>query len=94
MKVVIYESAAADLDGIFNWISENSPRAAADLVRRVRARINRLGIRGLAHIGRPGLVEGTRELIEAPYIIVYRVDEATDEIAVLAIVHGARNREV
>lgn len=94
MRVVIYESAAADLDDIFNWISENSPRAAAELVRRIRARVNRLGIPELAHIGRPGLVEGTRELIEAPYIIVYRVDEAADEIAVLAIVHAARNREI
>jgi toxin ParE1/3/4 len=38
-------------------------------------------------------VKGTRELVEAPYIIVYMVDEPADEIAVLAIVHGARDRE-
>ena len=57
------------------------------------ARIERLAIPGLSHMGRPGLVEGTRELVEAPYIIVYLVDEAADEIAVLAIVHGARDRE-
>jgi toxin ParE1/3/4 len=39
------------------------------------------------------LVDGTRELVEAPYIIVYTVDEQGDEIAVLAIVHGATDRE-
>ena len=44
-------------------------------------------------MGRPGLVEGTRELVEPPYIIVYMVDEPADEIVVLAIVHGARDRE-
>ncbi len=44
-------------------------------------------------MGRPGRVEGTRELVEPPYIIVYGVDEPADEISVLAIVHGARDRE-
>ena len=44
-------------------------------------------------MGRPSLVEGTRELLEASYIIVYTVDEPADEIVVLAIVHGARDRE-
>jgi toxin ParE1/3/4 len=63
------------------------------LVRRIRTRINRLEIPGLSHIGRPGLVEGTRELLETPYIIVYMVDEPAEEITVLAIVHGARDRE-
>ena len=56
-------------------------------------RIDRLAIPGLSHIGRPGLVEGTRELVEAPYIIIYMVDEPADEITVLAIVHGARDRD-
>jgi len=93
MKVVIDESAAADLDGIFDWISRDNPRAAAELVRRIRARINRLGIAGLSHVGRPGLVKGTRELVEAPYIIVYAINEAADEVVVLAVLHGARNRE-
>ena len=43
-------------------------------------------------MGRPGLVDGTRELIEYPYIIVYRADEERDEIVVLSIIHGARRR--
>ena len=93
MKVVVREAAAGDLDGILDWISKDDPRAAAGLVRRILSRIDRLAIPGLTHIGRPGLVEGTRELVEAPYIIVYMVDEPADEITVLSIVHGARNRE-
>jgi toxin ParE1/3/4 len=76
MKVVIHEAAAADLDGIFDWISRDSPKAAAEMVRRIRARINRLAIAGLSHIGRPGLVKGTREMVEAPYVIVYKIDES------------------
>jgi toxin ParE1/3/4 len=93
MKVIVREAAARDLDEILDWISTDSPRAASELIWRIVARIERLATPGLSHMGRPGLVEGTRELVEAPYIIVYMVDEAADEIAVLAIVHGARDRE-
>ena len=93
MKVIVREAAARDLDQILDWISRDSPRSATELVRRILARIDRLAIPGLAHMGRPGLVEGTRELMEPPYIIVYMVDEPADEISVLAIVHGARDRE-
>ena len=93
MKVVVREAAAGDLDDILDWISRDNPRAAAELVRRILARIDRLATPGLSRIGRPGLVEGTRELVEAPYIIVYIVDEPADEITVLAIVHGARDRD-
>jgi plasmid stabilization system protein ParE len=93
MKVVIRAAAAADLDGIFNWISKDSPKSAAEMVRRIRARVNRLATTGLPHVGRPGRVRGTRELVESSYIIVYSVNEAADEVVVLAIIHGSRNRE-
>jgi plasmid stabilization system protein ParE len=43
-------------------------------------------------MGRPGLVVGTRELIEYPYIIVCEVDSDRGEISVLTILHGARDR--
>ena len=45
----------------------------------------------LADMGRPGLVEGTRELLEWPYIIVYKVHDDQKEIVILSIVHGARD---
>ena len=93
MKIIVHESAARDLDGIFDWISKDSPSAAAELVRHIQLRINRLAVAGLAHMGRPGLVEGTRELLEKPYIIVYSVDEVAGAIEVIAIVHGARDRQ-
>jgi plasmid stabilization system protein ParE len=93
MKVIIRASAEADLDDIANWIAKDSPAAATRMVASIRDHINLLETDELAHMGRPGLVEGTRELVEYPYIIIYRVDEARDEVAVLSIVHGARKRE-
>ena len=44
-------------------------------------------------MGRPGFVKGTLELVEFPYLIVYRVDDSLHEVTVLAIIHGARDRE-
>ena len=93
MKVVIRARADEDLDGIFAWIAKDNLRAAAGMIRRIRQRIGRLATSGLEHMGRPGLDPGTRELVEPPYIIVYEVHEAREEIEILYIVHGARDRE-
>ena len=92
MKVFIRESAEEDLDRIFAWIAKDNPRAATELLKRIQDKVNRLEIDSLVHMGRKGLVEGTRELIEYPYIIVYEVDDSAGEVTVLAIVYGARNR--
>jgi plasmid stabilization system protein ParE len=92
MKIVIREKAADDLDGIFDWIAKDNPHAAIRIVRRLRDRIERLGETGLAHMGRSGLIEGTRELVEPPYIIVYTADVPGDTLTILAIFHGAQNR--
>ncbi len=93
MKIIIRESAEDDLDRIFTWIAKDNRRAAADLVSRIRDRINRLELDPLAHMGRPGFVEGTRELVQYPYIIVYKVFDERREVLVLSIVHGAQDRE-
>jgi toxin ParE1/3/4 len=92
MRVVLRASALSDLDSIHNWIAKDSPPAAANMVSRIRDRISLLEIDGLAHMGRPGIVAGTRELIEYPYIIVYEVDDARGEITVLGVFHGAQDR--
>jgi toxin ParE1/3/4 len=44
-------------------------------------------------MGRPGFVESTCELVEYPYIIVYKVFDERHEVLVLSVVHGARDRE-
>jgi toxin ParE1/3/4 len=91
MKLIIRQKADDDLDGIFAWIEQDNPRAAVEVIRRIREKIGLLLTEGVAHMGRPGRDAGTRELIEAPYIIVYEVHEERGEIEVLAVVHGARD---
>jgi len=62
-------------------------------VTRIFDKAERLAIPGLAHMGRPGLDPGTRELIEYPFIIVYEVHEDRGDIVVLSVAHGAQDRE-
>jgi len=93
MRVTFDPAASDELNGIFTWIAKDSPRAAFEMLARIEAKVMRLETPALTHMGRPGLVEGTRELVEWPYIIVYKVYEARDEIVIAAVVHGAQDRE-
>jgi toxin ParE1/3/4 len=93
MKVTFEPAAREELENIYQWIARDNPRAASDMLSRIEAKVMLLTSRSLAHIGRKGLVPGTRELIEWPYLIVYRVDEAIDEIVILAVFHGSQRRE-
>ena len=93
MKVRFEPAARVELDHVYDWIAKDNPRAALDMVARIEAKVMGLETRELTNMGRPGLVEGTRELLEYPYIIVYRVDQARNEIIVVSVVHGARDRE-
>ena len=92
MRLVIRDAAAADLEYIYAWIARYSPRAADKIVERLLYRMRLLLDPGMAQLGRPGLEEATRELVERPYIIVYEVDEANEEIVILAVVHGGQKR--
>lgn len=79
MRLTVRVEAADDLDAIFGWIANDSPRAARAIVTRIGERIDQLLTPGLAHMGRPGRDEGTRELVVGRYIVVYEVDEDRDE---------------
>jgi toxin ParE1/3/4 len=92
MKITFDPAAVDDLDHIFIWISRDNRDAAHEMIVRIKTRIAALATEGFAHMGRIGLVEHTRELIEHPFIIVYQVDETRDEIVILAVAHGAQDR--
>jgi toxin ParE1/3/4 len=92
MKVTFDPRASNDLDRIFAWIVKDSPRAALDMIARIEEKVMRLESPELINMGRPGFVDGTRELIEWPYIIVYQVDEQRAEIVVVSVMHGAQDR--
>src|SRR5262245_21266476 len=92
MKVTFEPAARDELDRIFAWISKDNQRAAIAMIARIEKKVMQLTSPELTHMGRPGLVDDTRELVEWPYIIVYKVHEDRSEI-VVSIVHGAQDRE-
>ena len=80
--------AVHDLDAAYEYIAQNSPDAALNIVERIEA-----AVAALTHhprIGRAGRVSGTRELVVTgtPFIVAYRT--AASGIDVLAVMHGAR----
>lgn len=88
MKIRWTPRALADLDGIRRYISGDSPRAASEVVRRVRAAVDILKTHPEA--GRSGRLEGTRELVAAgtSYIVPYRF--VSNGVELLAVMHGAQ----
>ena len=92
MRIVFDVRARDDIERLFAWIAQDNPKAALDMVARIETRVRLLAAPGFAQMGRPGLVEGTRELVEHPYIVVYEVREVEREIVVIAVMHGAQNR--
>jgi toxin ParE1/3/4 len=92
MKVLLDAKAVDDLQGIFDWIAEGSPRAADTVISRIFESVERLG--AFPELGRIGRDPGTREWVipGLPYIAVYEVDREGDQLTVIAVFHGAQDR--
>ena len=87
LAVIWRPEARQDLRDIIDYIAERRPAAALRLGDAIQHTADRLPDR--PHIHRPGRVRGTREAIAHPnYVLVYRVAEA---IEILAVLH-ARQR--
>lgn len=81
--------AMDDRERIFDFIERDDPRAAIAVDERIAGQMQVLI--QFPHGGRPGRIEGTRELVvrRTPYIAAYRVD--TDRVLVLRILHSAQS---
>lgn len=80
--------AANQLEGIVKHVQQNNPDAARKIAQAILDRIGELEV--FPNLGRLGQeVEGTRELVCPPYVIVYRLKNDAAEI--LYIWHGAQD---
>ena len=88
MKVTLSPQAREDLREIFLYIAEDNPSAARLILNRIEERVAEL--KSNRHIGRPGRVPGTRELVisKTPYLAPYQV--SGDAIQILRVYHGSR----
>ena len=87
MRLAWARDADNDLESIEEYIgpdnAESAFRTLAEIVRQVEMLEEHPGM------GRPGRVEGTRELVIAglPYVVAYL--HRGDTVAVLRVLHGA-----
>ena len=83
------EEALDDLRNLQAYISVDNPFAAQKLVMTIVDSVE-TNLPDNPHIGRPGRVNGTRELVitNTSYIVPYRIQSGA--IQVLRVYHGAR----
>lgn len=79
--------AIEDREAIFDYIEQDNPQVVIDIDERISGRVE--GLRRFPESGRPGRVEGTRELVidRTPYIAAYRI--RGDTVRILRVLHGA-----
>ena len=89
MTIVWSPAAIQDLAALRAYIANESPAGARRIVLRILRDIENL-LPDSPHMGRPGRVPGTRELVipQTPYIVPYRVQG--DAIQILRVYHSAR----
>ena len=90
MKILWSPEAIQDLGALRSYIAEDNPAAAQRMALRIVEAVEQR-LPDNPHVGRPGRVPGTRELVipRTPYIVPYRVHRGALEI--LRVYHGARH---
>ena len=88
MRIIWLPRARADLGHARHYIEQDNPEAAQRVFTAIRVAVRRIA--DAPHLGRPGRVERTRELVvpRTPYIVAYTV--IGDRLVILAVIHGAR----
>jgi len=89
VKVHFTETASEQLDGIYAYIANDSPRYAQRVIDQITRKANMIGVMPLA----AGIVpeygrQDVREVFLYQYRIIYRI--LSDQIDVVAVIHGAR----
>ena len=87
MRLKWTRAASQDLESVERYISRDNPDAAVDTVLDIIGRVEMLADH--PGMGRPGRVEGTRELVPGglPYVVAYI--HQGDDIIILRVLHGA-----
>jgi toxin ParE1/3/4 len=85
MQIKWLDLAVVDLQHIYEYIQNNNPGAARKLASSICEKVELLA--KMPHLGKPGRVTNTRELIlpGLPYIVPYRVRK--DRLEILRVLH-------
>ena len=91
MRIRYTRNAIRHLEFIAAYIADHNPKASLRVGQRIWSTITLLS--EFPHMGRDGVLRGTRELIipGLPYIVVHRL-QSNGDIVILGIYHGAQLR--
>ncbi|MBR8833991.1 MAG: type II toxin-antitoxin system RelE/ParE family toxin [Stigonema ocellatum SAG 48.90 = DSM 106950] len=88
MPIKWLRKALRNVEQAHDYIARDNPAAAVRIVLKIQAAVAQLAESPL--IGRPGRVEGTRELVifQTPYIVIYRVKGKS--VHIIRVLHSSR----
>ena len=88
MRLIGTDLAVKDLEELRLHVEADNSRAAKDTILRILSTVKRLPKH--PRLGRPGRVEGTRELVvpTVPYLVAYQLHGET--ITLLRVLHASR----
>ena len=90
MKLVWRAKAASDRKRAIQFIADQNVGAALSQLDEIERQTDLLIDQ--PEIGRPGRIEGTRELVisRTSFIVIYRVRKEVKQVEILRLVHGAQ----
>jgi toxin ParE1/3/4 len=88
MQIIWLKTALKNLDEIAEYITQESPQAASQVVEVIETQVNLLATQPA--LGRPGRVLGTRELVisNTHYLVPYRIKN--NKVEILRVFHTSR----
>ena len=93
MKLRLTPRAVENIVEIADYLGERNPAAAQSVRATIYDSLRTLLL--FPKVGRRQTTAGVRKLVTPNYgyLIYYAVDTATDELIILSVKHGARERE-
>jgi toxin ParE1/3/4 len=96
IKLVWSNQAREDLLDIYVLIGVEDPAAAERYFDRIEVKIEILESQPRIGVRRPDIRAGMRILVEAPYVILYRIEPDTDDgpvtaVEIIRIIDGRRD---
>lgn len=90
MKLVWRAKAEADRKKAIQFIADQNVGAAIGQLDEIERQTDLLIDQ--PEIGRPGRIDGTRELVisRTSFIVIYRVRQKIKQVEILRLVHGAK----
>jgi plasmid stabilization system protein ParE len=90
-SVVWRPAAELDVLDIHRWPHDRNPKAAADFLDRLEAKVALLRDHWLSGHPRPDIRPGARHLIVSSRLILHEVSEDGGVVEIVRVVHGRRD---